>query len=216
MKTRDRIIQTSLELFNQRGERNVTTNHIAAHLGISPGNLYYHFRNKEDIIHAILCEYADHLALAFQPKQQSELSLDVLMGYLDAIFYTMWRYRFFYANLADLLGRDERLQRQYLAAQADLDQKLIAIMRNMHASGLLDMSAEALPEFVHTMKLIVTCWIPYQSTQSPQTLITRQVVYQGVLSMLNLMRPMMTPVGKERIERLSAHYREQLERELHE
>ena len=89
-------------------------------------------------------------------------------------------------------------------------------MRNMHASGLLDMSAEALPEFVHTMKLIVTCWIPYQSTQSPQTLITRQVVYQGVLSMLNLMRPMMTPVGKERIERLSAHYREQLERELHE
>ena len=38
IKTRDRIAQASLELFNAQGERSVTTNHIATHLGISPGN----------------------------------------------------------------------------------------------------------------------------------------------------------------------------------
>jgi AcrR family transcriptional regulator len=53
MKTKDRIIQAAVELFNAQGEQNVTTNHIAAHLSMSPGNLYYHFRNKEDIIRAI-------------------------------------------------------------------------------------------------------------------------------------------------------------------
>ena len=58
MKTRDRIIHSATELFNDQGERNITTNHIAAHLGISPGNLYYHFRNKEDIIHSIFDQYA--------------------------------------------------------------------------------------------------------------------------------------------------------------
>ena len=57
MKTRDRIIQASLEMFNEQGERNVTTNHIASKLGISPGNLYYHFKNKQQIIYDIYLEY---------------------------------------------------------------------------------------------------------------------------------------------------------------
>ena len=56
-KTRDRIVEASLELFNAQGERSVTTNHIAAHLGMSPGNLYYHFRNKQAIIAELFAQY---------------------------------------------------------------------------------------------------------------------------------------------------------------
>ncbi|MGE8356801.1 MAG: TetR/AcrR family transcriptional regulator [Microvirgula sp.] len=57
IKTYDRIVSESLALFNEHGERTITTNHIAAHLGISPGNLYYHFRNKEEIVYQIFLQY---------------------------------------------------------------------------------------------------------------------------------------------------------------
>ena len=117
MKTRDKIIYASLELFNEHGERNITTNHIAAHLNMSPGNLYYHFRNKEDIIRCIFSLYENHLESGFQPYEDKQVDVELLIGYCDAMFYTLWQFRFMYANLADILARDEELKKRCLHAQ---------------------------------------------------------------------------------------------------
>ena len=46
-KTKDRILDTSIRLFNERKASNVSTVQISAEMGISPGNLYYYYDNKE-------------------------------------------------------------------------------------------------------------------------------------------------------------------------
>ncbi|WP_306534973.1 TetR/AcrR family transcriptional regulator [Geobacter sp.] len=115
MKTRDRIIETAIELFNEQGTRAVTTNHIAAAAGISPGNLYYHFRNKEDIIRAIF-EQMDAYGL-----EQYRLITDTCPpGTLEAMERTFvmiqeynWRYRFFKRELTALIMADPLLRERF-------------------------------------------------------------------------------------------------------
>ncbi|EKP0306672.1 MAG: TetR/AcrR family transcriptional regulator [Aeromonas sobria] len=208
MKTRDRIIHSATELFNDQGERNITTNHIAAHMGISPGNLYYHFRNKEDIIHSIFDQYARHLSESFVPTRNREITLQDLMGYLDAIFYLMWQFRFFYANLPDILSRDEPLQQKYLKAQEQMRASVVALLRSLREGGIIDVSDEDLPDLGQTIKMVVTCWIPFQIAQAPNTRITKPLLYQGVLKVLFLLRPYVQPQVAGQIQQLEQHYRQ--------
>ena len=89
MKTRDRIIEASLQLFNEQGERAVTTNHIAAHLGMSPGNLYYHFRNKQQIIAELFERYAAEAEQNLALPEGRALDLDDKARYLESMGATM-------------------------------------------------------------------------------------------------------------------------------
>ncbi|WP_459210879.1 TetR/AcrR family transcriptional regulator [Aquimarina rhabdastrellae] len=52
--TKTRIIKKALELYNTRGISNVSSKAIALELGISDGNLRYHYKNKEAILITIL------------------------------------------------------------------------------------------------------------------------------------------------------------------
>ncbi len=115
MKTRDRIIETAIELFNEQGTKAVTTNHIAAAAGISPGNLYYHFRNKEDIIRAIF-EQMD----AYGLEQYRLITDECPPGTLEAMERTFvmiqkynWRYRFFKRELTALIMADPLLRERF-------------------------------------------------------------------------------------------------------
>ena len=93
-KTKDRILAASLQLFNEQGERNITTNHIAAHLDISPGNLYYHFKNKQDIIAALFNRYQNRVEDILQvPKDRPLQPMDKLT-YIQSVFQGLWDYRF--------------------------------------------------------------------------------------------------------------------------
>ena len=200
MKTRDKIVIAALEQFNEFGERNVTTNHIAAFLEISPGNLYYHFRNKQEIVREIFALYSDELLERFTPIQAQKESLALLKHYLDSIFTLMWKYRFFYANLPEILQRDEVLHNDYIGVQEKLQTNLVDIMRAFVSLGLVDVDEEEMKPLVRTLHLIASSWLGYQAAMSPKTKITEQVIHQGMLQMISVLKPKATPQGSEQLQ----------------
>jgi len=205
MKTKDKVIQGSIELFNLHGERNVTTNHIAAHIGISPGNLYYHYRNKDDIIRSIYKLYEKNLDQMFQPKDANSVGIDEMMYYLDRVFYSMWQFRFFYANLPDILARDSELHERYLVAQKSLYQRIVGTLSEVRTQGYITLDDDMIDDLAHTLKLVVAFWVSYQHTQS-MTEITQATISKGVLKVINIVKSYLTPAGLDYVNGIEQNY----------
>ena len=89
-RTRERILKTSLDLFNAHGESNVTTGHIADELNISPGNLYYHFRNKDEIIHHLFADFEKQIDVAPAGVADAASAMEDLWLYLHVMFERIW------------------------------------------------------------------------------------------------------------------------------
>ncbi|WP_159822125.1 TetR/AcrR family transcriptional regulator [Colwellia sp. 20A7] len=193
MKTRDKIIQASIILFNKHGERNVTTNHIAAHLSISPGNLYYHFRNKEDIILSIYEEYASNLLLDTIPKVSNEVRpLDAIILYMDAVFQMMMKFRFFYSNLPVLLDKNPSLREKYVEVQHSIAERVSQLLVSLKDAGIVDFNDEDLTDIVSILRIINTFWLSFYQTQNMVNEINDSVFYQGVLKILVILKPYTT------------------------
>lgn len=205
LRTKDRIIQASISLFNEMGERQVTTNHIAAHLGISPGNLYYHFRNKEDIIRHIFREYTKLLETRLKPPEQGK-PLAALTDYLDIVFELMWRFHFFYANLPDILSRDAALQHDYLQVQQGVLTRVMAVIKGLRSQGVIAVEDNDIRDLAHNIKLLVTFWVSYLKTQAPQAEVSQANLYRGVLKVLLLFKPYATAQAMPDILQLQQHY----------
>ena len=117
-KRRDLILATSLQLFNEQGSHKVSTNHIAKAMGISPGNLYYHFKNKEHIIRELLARLVEGFDSLVQVRGEFKSGIDLIAEAIEATAELIYAYRFIYVELAALLTRDEMFKTMYCDIKA--------------------------------------------------------------------------------------------------
>ena len=123
-QTRQRILDASLAMFNAQGEPNVTTNHIADELEISPGNLYYHFRNKDDIIEQLFAALRRaHGRGAGRARTAACPNLEDIWLQLHLVFECIWEYRFLYRDLVDILSRNRHLRMRFARILKRADDK---------------------------------------------------------------------------------------------
>ena len=110
---RERIVEIAVRLLNEHGEAAVGTARIAQELQISPGNLYYHFENREEIVRAIFPRIRDALHDALTPDPGTDGAEQLARHYIGG-FRVMYEFRFFFSGLPQLLRADDQLRRDYL------------------------------------------------------------------------------------------------------
>jgi len=210
MKTKERIILASLDLFNDQGERNISTNHIAAHLNMSPGNLYYHFRNKNDIIYEIFKNYELMVDTYLKVPSDRAIQLSDLINYLDAVFNGLWSYRFLHRDLEHLLSSDERLRGDYREFTLRCLKSISSILLAMENSQISKpASDEKRDSKALNVWLIVTNWMTYLKTMhdDDDPTVNRNTIKHGVYLILDLMIPYLREDKVDAMSQLQEKYR---------
>src|SRR6185503_9337318 len=118
-RTRERILETSLALFSRLGEPHITTADIADEMNISPGNLYYHFRNKDDIIGELYAAYEALVVPMLAVPDDPPPGVEDLWFMLHVLFERMREYRFLYRDLDEITSRNRKIALRF----ADLLQR---------------------------------------------------------------------------------------------
>lgn len=192
-RTRERILDLSLKLFNEFGEPNITTTVIAEEMNISPGNLYYHFRNKDDIVNSIFIQFDEEInkKLAFPTGRKA--NVDDIWLYLHLTFELIWRYRFFYRDLNDLLSRNRKLElnfKQILAHKIRVAQELCQGLRDDNAFEGSNTEIDALAT---NMVVLASYWLSYEFVRNPRKYTEQEAVsdslVRGCYQVLALITP---------------------------
>src|SRR5215218_4035972 len=192
MGTKERIVGAAIRLFNERGTAAVSTNHIAEEAGISPGNLYYHFRNKEEIIRAIFGRMMGAWDATFELPRDRVPTLTDLRRMLEAAYLVLWEYRFFYREFVALLRRDPELGRGYREVREGGLANTELLLRSFVAGGILrePEDPDALPGLAKLLWLIVEFWLPF--VEMGEEAVGPERSREGVGLMMRVLEPYMT------------------------
>ncbi|HFB6479939.1 TPA: TetR/AcrR family transcriptional regulator [Neisseria gonorrhoeae] len=202
--TYTRIIDASLALFNEEGERNISTNHIAAHLGISPGNLYYHFRNKDEIIVQLFKRYSEAL-LEYLNEAVLPSDVEDSINYMAGIYDVMWEYRFLFSDVNTLLARSAELLGEHntftQAKVSPLLVKLLTQLTQLNGLNVINADQTAMNDLAVNMWMVTKYWFDFDSSLRGRTKLTEDSKARGVRRTLSLLRPYLLPEHRAEYDR---------------
>jgi len=209
-RTAERILEVTLELFNRFGEPNVSTTVISAELNISPGNLYYHYPAKDELINALFDRY--------------KTALDELLGAADSVrhvedawlfvhmlFELIWNYRFLYRDLNDLLSKNRRLETHFQQVLAAKSRAVRSVLDGLAHGQALQIDAQQAGPMADSMVVVLTYWLSYEYVRDPRNALEPEgaaaALSRGAFHVLGLLMPYLEPAQREHLVTLAGAYK---------
>ena len=201
MKTKDKIITTAIKLFNLHGTKAISTNHIAKEMGISPGNLYYHFTSKHDIIRSISANFSNELASAFQIQLDTISDFSNNLTTLFNSFFKIQRsYQFLFLEGVHLTKQDSRLLDNYTNLRSLIKKGYHELLSNLVKIKIMKrQSLNIIDDLLDAQWIIMWYWINH-------TILDRNTyddfqIKKGIKLSFSIIKPQLTSIGKVAFDR---------------
>ncbi|MFT7244484.1 MAG: AcrR family transcriptional regulator [Candidatus Azotimanducaceae bacterium] len=190
-----RILEISREQMNLCGVHNVSTNHICALLDISPGNLYYHFKNREQIVSALFSDLEVDFRASFKEETPTPITATDFSAYYIRTLDVAWKHRFFFSNLLYLLRKDPALASDYRKLQSWALNQLEGIVRQLASEGHLQVRnrRQLFRSLATNTWLIWSNWIRHLEISRDAADIERRDMIEGVEQIFDVMSGYLSP-----------------------
>lgn len=191
-RTAERILEVTLDLFNRFGEPNVSTTLISAELNISPGNLYYHYPAKDELINALFQRYERALD-DLLPAAEDVRHIEDAWLFFHMLFELIWEHRFLYRDLNDLLSKNRKLETHFQFVLQNKARAVRQLLAGLGTGGALQMEGAQTAPVATSMVVVVTYWLSFEYVRDPRRALEPErasaALARGAFHALSLLMP---------------------------
>lgn len=209
-RTAERILEVTLDLFNRFGEPNVSTTLISAELGISPGNLYYHYPAKDELINALFDRYERALGELLHAADNVRNVEDAWL-FFHMLFELIWQYRFLYRDLNDLLSKNRRLEKHFQFVLKNTSRAVGQVLDGLARGNSLRIDRRESEPVASAMVVVLTYWLSYEYVRDPRRALEPEsaaaALSRGAYHVLSLLMPYLEPASREHLFQIAGAYR---------
>jgi len=210
-RTAERILEVTLELFNRFGEPNVSTTVISAELKISPGNLYYHYPAKDELINTLFGRYEKALDELLRAADGVRNVEDAWL-FFHLLFELIWQYRFLYRDLNDLLSKNRKLETHFQFVLRNKGRAVQAVLGGLARGSAVKIDAREAEPVATAMVVVLTYWLSYEYVRDPRKALEPEsagaALARGAYHVLSLLMPYLEPAARDHLHELVAPYRQ--------
>jgi AcrR family transcriptional regulator len=210
-RTAERILEVTLDLFNRFGEPNVSTTLISAELHISPGNLYYHYPAKDELINALFDRYERGLNELLHAADNVRNVEDAWL-FFHMLFELIWEYRFLYRDLNDLLSKNRRLETHFQFVLKNKSRAIEAVLDGLSRGSAVRVDRRDVPAVATSMVVVLTYWLSYEYVRDPRRALEPEsaaaTLARGAWHVLSLLSPYLEPGSREHLLTLAGAYKQ--------
>jgi AcrR family transcriptional regulator len=205
MKTRDRILRTALTLFNEEGEADQTAVDLANVLEISPGNLYYHFKGKDAIIHVLFENFETEMRMILGGADGAVSTLEDQWVFIYILLEETYDFRFFYRDLGVLLDRYPDLAVRFRRLLKEKRRAVEGLLEHLTSRELIHIDPVLSGLLTDQILATLTFWLSLDQIEGgdlPPAHLIHRTVFQTMATIV----PYMGHDGADMLARMLAHY----------
>ena len=200
--TQEKILNAALKLFNEKGLAQVSQRTIAEELGISPGNLTYHFKKREDIIEALYHRLVDQINQGMTLPKVEEWTLGMLSQVLTGTLQLLYTYRFFMIDFVQIMRANKTIKSHFAELSQQRQQQFLAVIDDLIQTGR--MRSPDLPNEYQNLyqrfQIFGDFWVASTVVQRREVTENDVATYSTML--LQSLYPYLTEKGKTEFSRL--------------